>query len=237
MRLGLLPEKIVIIGLQLLGFTTSKLQDLQNTKTRDQYCKVGTDFIVFCLGVVTGDVKGYEITYPEEFAVAGRRLLAALHSATVEPRIKALQNFLYLLFTQIRPGGVSKHSILPYSFLILFAYNVDGTLKPCDFFSQDFSKVIFFARAAMFNSIMDICKAEDRGFYEYVCILFSTRTTLTSDTAFTNRTSHTYPSHPTTHCQRYTRRRTWRRSYRRTRYGTSRSILSGWRGTLSLWDR
>jgi len=92
--------------------------------------------------------------------------LESLKTPWINRQQDALQSLFYALFTQKKIGGQPKHRLVAYSFLTLYSYNVDGTLKACNSFTQYFSKVVFFGRAAVFNSIMSTCKAEDLGFFE-----------------------------------------------------------------------
>lgn len=127
---------------------------------------MGTDLIVFCLGVITGDIKEFETSFNEEIGKAGAKFLTALQTTSTSDQDIALQDFLFSLFTQKQCGSPVKYTFLAFSFLVLYSFLEDGTLQRCNIFSQYFSKTIFFARAAIFNRIMSDVKEENKGFFE-----------------------------------------------------------------------
>ena len=149
-----------------LGLSSNKFNDLQNESTKKLYSSVGTDLVVFCLGVITGEIDGFKTTFTEEIADAGRKFLNTLHTTSISDQDEALQDLFFALFTQKRCGDADKYSLLAYAFLVIYSFSVDGTLKPCNIFSQYFSKVVFFCRGAIFNAITAQARAQNRGFFE-----------------------------------------------------------------------
>ena len=146
--------------------TPSKLKDLERKETRTAYCKVGADFVTFCLGVTTGNITAFkQMTFTPGMADAGHRLIHALRSTSTREQDKALQGYLLSLFSQKRQGA-AKFVFPAYNFLIIYSFTEHGNLRPCGVFSQYFSKVVFFARAAIFNAINDYAECKKLGFYE-----------------------------------------------------------------------
>ena len=111
-------------------------------------------------------VSEFETSINEEIAEAGTKLLATLQTTSISDQDAALQSFLFALFNQKRCRDANKYTFVAFSFLVLYSFSEDGTLKPCNVFSQYFSKVVFFARATIFNQIMEEVKRENKGFFE-----------------------------------------------------------------------
>ena len=149
-----------------ISLTTNKLKDLQNEKTRKAYSKVATDLVVFCLGVITGHITHFKTGFTQEMADTGSNFLSALQTTSIPEQDSALQAFFYSLFTQKRCGEADKYNLLAFLFLVLYSFTRDGNLRPCNTFTQYFSKTIFFARGAIFNQITAEAKQEDKGFFE-----------------------------------------------------------------------
>jgi hypothetical protein len=139
---------------------------LQSEQTKQAYSKVGTDLVVFSLGVITGEIKQFKTTFTGEMAEAGKTFLDTLRTTDILAQDAALQDFFLSLFTQKRCGEADKYSLLTYAFLVVYSFSVDGTLRRCNMFSQYFSKAAFFCRGALFNAINAQAQAEDRGFFE-----------------------------------------------------------------------
>jgi len=149
-----------------IGISTNKLKELQNDKTRKAYAKVGTDLVVFCLGIITGEIDSFETSFSQDIAEAGTRFLTALQTTSTTDQDDALQSLLFSLFSQKRCGEESKYTVLAFSFIVLYSFTEEGMLQPCNTISQHFSKVVFFARAAIFNRIRSDAKQEHKGFFE-----------------------------------------------------------------------
>jgi hypothetical protein len=130
------------------------------------YAKVAADLITYTLGLIAGDIEGFETTVTPEVAAAGQRLVVTLRSTSTEDQDDALQQLFFSLFSQKRCGTTNKYTFPPYSFLVLYSFTEHGTLRPCNMFSQFFSKVIFFARAALFKKITAEANLEQKGFFE-----------------------------------------------------------------------
>jgi len=96
----------------------------------------------------------------------GGQLIASLHTLSTRTQDDALQDFLFSLFNQKRCGEADKYTFLTYHFLVLYSFTEHGNLRACNSFSQYFSKVIFFARAAILNRILSVAKQEVKGNYE-----------------------------------------------------------------------
>jgi len=140
---------------------------MQNEDSRKAYCKVATDLVVYALGVIAGDIaEGLTTSFTTEMAEAGQRLITALQGPSTRNQSDALQAFLYTLFSQKRCGGVDKYTFLAYNFLVLYSFTGDGNLQPCNSFTQFFSKVVFFARVAIFNRITSDAERDHMGFFE-----------------------------------------------------------------------
>lgn len=155
-----------------IGLSTKKLKDLQCEATRKAYSKVATDLVVFSLGVITGEIVEFQTSFTQEIADAGANFMTTLQTTSTSNQDAALQSLIYALFTQKRCGDANKYSFLAFAFLVPYSFREDGTLQPCNSFTQYFSKVIFFGRAAIFNSILDDAKRENKGFFEWVLYLF-----------------------------------------------------------------
>ena len=158
-----------------IGLSTNKLKDLQNDSTRKAYSKVATDCLVYCLGVITGDITEFKTSFTQEMADAADNFLTALQTTSTSDQDDALQSFLFSVFSQKRCGTPDKYSFLIYSFLVLYSFSEDGTLKPCNTFSQYNSKVIFFGRSTLFNRIMSDADRDEKGFFEWVHLCSSRR--------------------------------------------------------------
>jgi hypothetical protein len=149
-----------------IGVSTHKLKDLQAKESRTAYCKVAADLITYSLGVITGDIKGSAAELTSEMVDTGQRFLASLKKLSTGDQDDALQCFLFSLFNQKRHGETSKYAFLVYNFLVLYSFTKTGSLRTCNTFTQYFSKVIFFARAAILNRITSEATRDAKGFYE-----------------------------------------------------------------------
>lgn len=149
-----------------VGVGSNKLKDLQVKETRQAYSLVATDLVVYGLGVIAGEIQGFETSFTPEMSNAAEELRAALRATSADDREDALQAFLFSLFSQKRCGDVSKYTFLAYSFLAIYSFSEDGTLQPCNSFTQYFSETVFFARAAIFNRIVSDAKRDKMGFFE-----------------------------------------------------------------------
>ena len=149
-----------------ISLTSNKFRDLQNEKTRKAYSKVATDLVVFCLGVITGDITQFTTGFTQEISDAGAAFLKALQTTSISDQDTTLQDFLYSLFTQKRCGEADKYSLLTFTFHVLYSFTRDASLRPCNIFSQYLSKTIFFARGAIFNRITAEAQRENKGFFE-----------------------------------------------------------------------
>ena len=147
--------------------SSSKLKDLQQDNTRTAYCKVGADLTTFCLLVVTGKITEFErIQYTPEMADAGRKLITSLRGTSTKVQDDALQAFLFSIFTQKRCGMADKFTFPAYSFLVIYSFTEDGNLRPCGYFSQYFSKAVFFGRLTTLKAIAAQVKRDCTGFFE-----------------------------------------------------------------------
>lgn len=79
-----------------IGVSTHKLKELQVSDSRSAYCKVGTDLVVYALGVVTGDIKGFDLA--PEIGDAGQKFLALLQTTSTRDQDDTLQLLLFALF-------------------------------------------------------------------------------------------------------------------------------------------
>ena len=159
-----------------IGLTTNKLKDLQNDATRKAYAKVGTDCVVYCLGVITGEITEFKTSFDEEIADAAANFLTALQTTSTSDQDDTLQSLLFSIFSQKRCGTPDKYSFIAYSFLVPYSFSEHGTLKPCNVFSQYNSKTIFIARSTIFNRIMSEAVRDELGFFEWVqSLLIETR--------------------------------------------------------------
>lgn len=145
--------------------SAGKLKDLQDDKGISAYCKVAADLIVYALGITTGSIEA-KTSFTPEMVDAGEQLIASLQTLSIDAQQNALQEFLFSLFSQKRCGEADKYTFLTYHFLVLYSFTENGNLRACNSFSQYFSKVIFFARAAILNRIMSVAKQKAKGSYE-----------------------------------------------------------------------
>ena len=134
--------------------------------TKKAYSKVGCDLVCWCLGVITGEIKEYPTSFDQDTSDMGTEFLIALQTTSTANQDLALQKFLFAIFSQKRVGEAVKYAFLPFSFLTLYSFTEEGVLRPCNMFSQYFSKTIFFGRGAIFNRIMHDVKEENKGFFE-----------------------------------------------------------------------
>jgi len=149
-----------------VGYTTSKLQGLGDSALAT-YSKATSDLITFALGVVTDDIAGWKKSiYSNEIKDAGFRFLAVLQNGSEGQKVEALQNLLFAIFSQKRTGNAEKYTFLSFSFLVLYSFKREGHLDHCSKFTQHFSKIIWFARAAIFKVITREAKDKDVGFFE-----------------------------------------------------------------------
>jgi hypothetical protein len=149
-----------------IGVSTYKLKDLQVKASRTAYCKVGADLVTYSLGVINGSIEKSGTEFNPEMADAGKRFLASLRTLSTGDQDEALQSLLFSLFNQKRCGEASKYAFLAYNFLVLYSFTEHSNLQTCSRISQYFSKVIFFARAAVLNRITSDATCDDKGFYE-----------------------------------------------------------------------
>lgn len=171
----------------------NKLKDLQNDKTRKAYGKVGADLVTFCLLVTSGKITEFkQIQVTREIIDAGKRFEQTLERISTLDQDKALQDFLFSLFTQKRRGMANKFVFPVYSFLVIYSFTEHGNLRPCNLFTPFFSSVVFFGREAILQAILDHAKREDMGFFEWVQFLLSSSTWLiTLNSELTNYTKST----------------------------------------------
>jgi len=149
-----------------VGYTSSKLQGLGDDAIRI-YTNACTDLIVFSLGVTTGTIPGWTKTvYTDAIKGAGTQFLAILDTGSKDEKAEALQALLYTIFSQKRTACADKYVFLAFSFLVLYAFRREGHLDNCNNFTQSFSKLIWFARAAILNVIIEEAKIKDIGFFE-----------------------------------------------------------------------
>jgi hypothetical protein len=149
-----------------IGVSTYKLKDLQVKASRTAYCKVAADLVTYGLGVISGSIENFGAEINAEMGRAGQALLATLQTIETDDQDKALQTFLFALFSQQRRGEASKYSFIAYNFLVLYSFTEHGNLQTCNAISQHFAKVVFFARAAIMNRITSDATRDNKGFYE-----------------------------------------------------------------------
>lgn len=149
-----------------MGISSNKLKDLQDKATRQAYSLVATDLVVYCLGVIDGEISGFETSYTPEMASAAEELETALQTAGIDDQCEALQSFFFSTFSHKRRGKAEKYIFPPYSFLVKYAFTEDGSLQSCNRFTQSFSKIIFFARAAIFKHTISDSIRDNKGFFE-----------------------------------------------------------------------
>jgi len=153
-------------GINRVGYTTSKLQGLGDDAIK-LYTKAATDLIVFALGVTTDSIAEWKKSaYSDEIKDAGSMFLAALEAGSEDEKAKSLQALLFAIFSQKRTGCADKYTFLAFSFVVLYSFRREGHLDHCNKFTQSFSKLIWFARAAIFKVITGEAKAKDVGFFE-----------------------------------------------------------------------
>ena len=146
--------------------SSHKLKELQGEGSRTAYCKVGTDLVVYALGIIGGEIERFKTTFTEEMAHTGKCFLESLQGLSVLSQDLALERFLFSLFSQKKCGEATKYDLLAYSFLVLYSFTEYGSLQACGNFSQYFSKVVFFARATIFKRILFETKGNNEGFFE-----------------------------------------------------------------------
>lgn len=131
------------------------------------YSNAATDLVVFSLGVTTDSISEWKKTgYSDEISVASSGFSDALKSGSDEEKAEALQTLFFAIFSQKRIGDADKYSFLCYSFLVLYSFRKEGHLDHCNTFTQHFSKLIWFARSAIFRAITGNAKMKKIGFFE-----------------------------------------------------------------------
>jgi len=154
-------------GRSRVGVSSSKLREMQDKDSRTAYCKVGADLTTFCLLIVTERITEFkQIQFTPEMADTGQRFIASLRKRSTDDQDEALQAFLFAVFSQKRCGAADKFSFAAYSFLVIYSFTINGTLRACGYFSQYFSKVIFFGRLAVLKAILAQVERENAGFFE-----------------------------------------------------------------------
>jgi len=142
--------------------------DLQNEQTRKSYSKVATDLVVFCLGVMTGDIHQFKTEFTADMSKAGAAFSRALQRSSISNQDTTLQDLLFSLFTQKRCGQTANFELLAFAFLVLYSFTKEGNLQQCNNFTQHFSKTIFFGRGAIFAHIFTEAERDNKGFFEWV---------------------------------------------------------------------
>ena len=140
---------------------------MQLKTTRTAYCKLGADLTTFCLLVVTGEINEFEqMKYTPEMADAGRQFLTSLRKTSTKDQDATLQTFLFSLFSQKRCGAAGKFVFPVYDFLVIYSFTQDGNLRSCGYFSQYFSKAVFFGRLTVLKDIIAQAVREHAGVFE-----------------------------------------------------------------------
>lgn len=160
------PHRSTAHNSSRVGYTTSKLQGLGDNSIM-VYSKAATDLIVFTLGVVTDSITEWKRSvYSDEIKAAGLEFSAVLDAGLEDEKAEALQALLLAIFSQKRTGDSDKYTFISFSFLVLYSFRKEGHLDHCNFFTQHFSKLIWFARAAIFRAISGEAKVKHIGFFE-----------------------------------------------------------------------
>ena len=98
---------------------------------------------------------------------ASNSFVAAISSGSDESLKDGLQSLLFAIFNQKRLGMADKYSSVAYSFIVLYSFCKEGHLNRCNIFSQYFSRIIWFGRVAIYNTIVKEAEKQDLGFFEY----------------------------------------------------------------------
>lgn len=149
-----------------IGLSTNKFKELQVEASRTAYCKVATDLVMYILGVVAGETPQFKTSLTPETVDAAETFMDTLYTTEEDDQDDALQALLFALFNQKLFIDDGKYASPTYSFLVLYSFTEEGALRSCNAISQYFSKVIFFARGAIFNRITSDAKSKRMGFFE-----------------------------------------------------------------------
>lgn len=150
-----------------IGVSAGKLKGLQAKGTRDAYSKIGADLVTFCLLVTSGKITDFkQMRFTAKMADAGKKLLGSLERISTRDQDRALQAYLFSLFSHKRCGTINKFYFPVYNFLIIYSFTENGNLRACNLFTPFFSGVIFIGRAATLTAIVDESERDNAGFFE-----------------------------------------------------------------------
>ena len=131
---------------------------------QQKYRKVGTDMVLFCLGLALQVFTNYEALVEEDEKAAAENFFQALQSDEEEQDV-ALQKFFFSLFTQNKRES-SRFTLTIYRFLILYSFRPSGNLQKSSMITQYISAIVFFGRGAIFNEIQEAMRQTKTGFFE-----------------------------------------------------------------------
>lgn len=151
-----------------IGYTTNKLRALSAEGIRN-YSATVVDLIVFTLKIVNDSFDTWKKTvYDEEIEDAVAAFTDAITGGTAKDLNCAIQRMIFSIFSQKRTGMADKYSSLVYSFCVLYSFCKEGHLSRCNAFTQYFSRVIWFGRVSIYNTIVAEATESGLGFFEYV---------------------------------------------------------------------
>jgi hypothetical protein len=144
--------------------TTDRFTHLQDAKSRADYTHLGIDMVAFVVAAARECLpEGFGFGLPDRQREDAVAYHVAVESGSGQER-KALQSLLYSMFTEnVREKDV-KH-LAVYRFLIFYAFREDGSLDICNNITRFISKIVFFARASIYNRIRAEMKTNNEGFF------------------------------------------------------------------------
>lgn len=144
--------------------TTDSFTALKETNSINMYKQVGVELVTFIVSAALGTLpQNVKPKVPDDQKQIARSYYDALSRGTGEGD-QLLQHLLYATFTHNARSADPKG--LPfYRFLILYSFRRDGSLDACNNITQVISKIVFFARACIYNEIKREMKTLDEGFF------------------------------------------------------------------------
>lgn len=144
--------------------TTDRFTHLENAKSRAEYTNLGIDMVAFVVAAARECLpEGFGFELPDRQRKDAVAYHVAVESGSGQEKT-ALQDLLYSMFTQnVREKDVKDLAV--YRFLIFCAFREDGSLDICNNITRIISKIVFFARASIYNRIRAEMDANGEGFF------------------------------------------------------------------------
>ena len=147
--------------------TTDRFTNLKQNKTAEGYKKLGVDLVAFVLYAASDRLpSGIKVDVPDEQRVIANEYYNAIVRQNGREK-EVLQKLLYSMFTT-NMGNRAPNTFPFYRFLVFSSFRTDGGFEACNKVTQVISKIVFFARTAIYNKIKELMRTEDKGFFTWV---------------------------------------------------------------------